>query len=79
MKILEQLWYHGLHPGEAKLSSDPQYLKRLNALLEDEEKLLKLLPEEAKEAFEKLNDSKEELAVTDRAKSSPQASAWAQG
>ena len=32
-----------------------------------EEKLLALLPDEVKEAYEKCTDSKEELAVTDRA------------
>ena len=68
MKILEQLWYDGLYPSEAKASSDPQYLKQLNTVLENEDKLLKMLPEEVREAYEKCADSKEELSVTDRAK-----------
>ena len=68
MKILEQLRYDGLYPGEAKNSSDPRYLKQLNAVLENEDKLLKMLPDEVKEAYEKCTDSKEELAVTDRAR-----------
>ena len=68
MTILAQLWYDGLYPSEAKASSDPQYLKQLNTVLENEDKLLKMLPDEVKEAYEKCTDSKEELAVTDRAR-----------
>lgn len=68
MKILEQLWYDGLHPSEIRLHSDGPYSAQLDAVIKDEEKLLKMLPEEAKEAFEKLNDSKEELAAADRSK-----------
>ena len=48
MKILEQLRFDGLYPGEAKNSSDPRHLKQLNAVIEDEDKLLKMLPEEVK-------------------------------
>ena len=68
MKILEQLWYDGLYPSEAKPSSDSRYLEQLAVVVEMEDKLLSLLPEEAKEAYEKCADSKEELSVTDRAK-----------
>lgn len=68
MKILEQLWYDGLYPSETRLHSDDPYSAQLDAVIKDEEKLLKMLPEEAKEAFEKLNDSKEELAAVDRSK-----------
>lgn len=67
MKILEQLWYDGLHPSEARLHSDSRYLKQLDTIIKEEEKLLQLLPDEAKEAYGNLSDSKEELAVTDRA------------
>ena len=67
MKILEQLWYDGLYPSEAKHSSDTRYLKQLAAVTEMEDKLLSILPEEAKEAYGKCADSKEELSVIDRA------------
>lgn len=67
MKILEHLWYDGLHPSEARINSDSRYLKQLAAVTEMEEKLLSLLPDELKEAYEKYTDSREELSVTDRA------------
>ena len=67
MKILEQLWYDGLHPSE-DLPLDRLCREYFDEITENEEKLLTLLPEEVKEAYEKCTDSKEELAVTDRAK-----------
>lgn len=67
MKILEQLWYDGLYPSETKLSSDPQHLKQVNILLEDEERLLKMLPDDAKEIYKKYTDSREELATIENA------------
>lgn len=67
MKILEQLWYDGLCPSETKLSSDLQHLKQMNILLEDEERLLKVLPDDVKEIYKKYTDSREELAAIDNA------------
>ena len=67
MKTLEQLWYDGLCPSETKLSSNLQHLKQLNILLEDEERLLKMLPDDAKEIYKKYTDSREELAAIDHA------------
>lgn len=67
MKILEQLWYDGLYPSETKLSSDSQSLKQINILLEDEERLLKMLSDDAKETYKKYIDSREELATIDNA------------
>ena len=66
MKILDQLWYDGFHPSE-NLSSDSQYKKHLKLVVENEDNLLSMLPDEAKEAYEKCTDSKEELSVTERA------------
>ena len=68
MKILEELWYNGLHPGEMKHSSDRSYKKYLDETIENEDKLLSLLPEEAKEAFKKFDDSREEMAAINRSK-----------
>ena len=67
MKILEKLWYDGLCPSETKLSSDLQHVKQMNILLEDEEMLLKMLPDDAKELYKKYTDSREELAAIDHA------------
>ena len=66
MKILEQLWYDGLHPSE-NLPSDSLCRKYLDEITEKEEKLLQMLPDEAKETYEKCTESKEELSVIDRA------------
>ena len=68
MKILEQLWYDGLYPNETKLPTDNRYLKQLDTVIESEDKLLSMLPDEAKETYENLTDSKEELSAVDRAK-----------
>lgn len=67
MKILDQLWYDGLYPSETKPSSDSRYLKQLAKVTEMEDKLLSLISEEAKEAYEKYTDSKEELSSINRA------------
>ena len=67
MKILEQLWYDGLRPSET-LTSDKSCKKHLAETVENEDKLLLMLPDDAKEIYEKYTDSREELAVTDRAK-----------
>ena len=67
MKILEQLWYDGLRPSET-LSLDSNYKKCLDLTVENEEKLLSMLSDEAKEVYEKFDDSREELSVTERAR-----------
>ena len=68
MKILDQLWYDGLYPSKTKPSSDSRYLKQLAAVTEKEDKLLSLISEGAKEAYEKYTDSRGELSAADRAK-----------
>ena len=67
MKILEQLWNNGLHPSETKLPSNSRYHKHLDTVTENEEKLLSMLSEEAKEAYKKYIDSREEMSATDNA------------
>lgn len=66
MKILEQLWYDGLRPSES-LTSDSDYKNHLYIVLENEDKFLSMLPEEVRETYEKLDSSREELSVTERA------------
>lgn len=66
MKILEQLWYNGLRPSES-LTTDSSYKKYLEETIENEDKLLQLLSEEAIQAYEKLDGSREGLSVTERA------------
>lgn len=68
MKILKQLWYEGLYPNDTKLPTDSRYLKQLDTVIKDEDKLLSMLPDEAKEVYEQYTDSREELSVTDRAR-----------
>lgn len=68
MKIIEELWYDGLHPSETKLHSDSSYRKHLEAVIKNDEKLRSMLSDEAKEVFEKFDESKEEMAAIDRSK-----------
>ena len=68
MKILEQLWHNGLCPSESLPSTDSSYRKHLNAVIKNDEKLRSMLSDEAKEVFEKFDESKEEMAAIDRSK-----------
>ena len=68
MKILEQLWYDGLRPSESLSTTDKLYRERLDLVVENEEKLLSMLPDEIKEAYENFSDSRVDLLVTERAK-----------
>ena len=68
MKILEQLWYNGLHPSESLSPTDKRYRECLDLVIENEEKLLSMLPDEIKEAYDKFTDSRVDLLVTERAK-----------
>lgn len=65
MKILEELWHKGLYPSETKRDTNVQYLKKLNFIEENREKLLAMLSDEGKEIFEKIMDSQTELSCMD--------------
>ena len=68
MKILEQLWHNGLCPSESLPPTDSSYHKHLDEVLKNDEKLRSMLSDEAKEVFEKFDESKEEMAAIDRSK-----------
>lgn len=68
MKILEQLWYDGLRPSELLSPTDKNYREHLDLVVENEEKLLSMLPDEVKEAYENFSDSRVDLLVTERAR-----------
>lgn len=61
MKILEELWYGNVMPGERSVEKGgrPWNLGRL--ILQNEEELKPLLSEKATEVLEKLRDSQSEL------------------
>ena len=65
MKILEELWHKGLSPSEAKRETNAQYVKQLNIIEKNREKLLSMLSDEGKELFEKIMDSQAELSCMD--------------
>lgn len=61
MKILEELWYRNLNPNEQDIKPGSQ-LHKLGALtVQNEEYLLPMLSEQAKEVYEKLRDCQSEL------------------
>ena len=68
MKILEQLWYNGLRPSESLSSTDSRYRKQLDLVVENEDKLLSMLPDEIKEVYENFSESRADLSVTERAR-----------
>lgn len=60
MKILEELWYGNVTPGERSVEKGGRLcLGRL--ILQNEEELAPLLSEKAKEVLEKLRDNQSEL------------------
>ena len=61
MKILEELWYGNVAPSERSVEKDSR-LWRLGKLIQrNEEELVPLLSEKAKEVLEKLRDNQSEL------------------
>lgn len=61
MKILEELWYGNVTPGERDAPRGSR-LHTLGALiLRSEEELMPLLSDKAKEIYEKLRDNQSEL------------------
>lgn len=56
MKILEELWYGNVTPGERGVEKDGRLWNLGRLILQNEEELAPLLSEKAKEVLEKLRD-----------------------
>ena len=57
MKILEELWYGNVTPGERGVEKDGRLWNLGRLILQNEEELAPLLSEKAKEVLEKLRDN----------------------
>lgn len=61
MKILEELWYGNVTPGERSVEKGGHLWNLGRLILQNEEELAPLLSEKAKEVLEKLRDNQSEL------------------
>ena len=61
MTILEELWYGNITPNERDVKPSSRIHKLGALIVRYEENLLPLLPESAKEIYEKLRDCQSEL------------------
>lgn len=61
MKILEELWYGNVTPGERSVEKVDRLWNLGKLILQNEEELAPLLSEKAKEVLEKLWDNQSEL------------------
>ena len=62
MKILEEFWYGNIEPAEYD-TSNPEYKKALQRVVQSEEKLLTTLTDEQKKLFTKYADCVREYQV----------------
>ncbi len=61
IKILEELWYGNVAPGERSVDKGDRLWNLGRLILQNEEELAPLLSEKAKEVLEKLRDNQSEL------------------
>ena len=61
MKILEEFWYGNIQPNERIISPDSRHAELLKVVVQNENKLVLLLSEEAKELFDKFTEAQSEL------------------
>ncbi len=61
MKILEEIWYGNVAPGERSVGRDSRIWNLGRLILQNEEELLPLLSEQAKAVLEKMQDNQSEL------------------
>lgn len=61
MKILEELWYGNVMPGERSVEKGGRLWNLGRLILQNEEELKPLLSEKATEVLEKLRDNQSEL------------------
>lgn len=62
MSILEELWFGNIGPNESKLSSNSEQYELVSLIVRHEESLMPMLPDEAKEVYEKLRECRSELS-----------------
>ena len=62
MKILDELWYGNILPFEYDMSANGRIHKLLELLTQNENELLPLISEEAKEVYDKLRGNQAELS-----------------
>ena len=61
MRVLEELWYGNVTPGEREVEKGGRMWNLGRLILQNEEELEPLLSEKAKEVLEKLRDNQTEL------------------
>lgn len=61
MKILEELWYGNINPNERDVKPGSRRHKLGVLIVRNEEELIAMLSEQAKEIYEKLRDCQSEL------------------
>ena len=62
MRILEDLWYGSIMPCVRKLTPDSKQYELTRYIARNEEALMSILPEQAKETYEKLKENQGELS-----------------
>ena len=66
MKILEEFWYGNIEPTEYDTSSCKEYMKLLELICRNEEKLQATMTDEQKELFSRYTDAvREHQMITD--------------
>ena len=62
MKILEEFWYGNIQPNEKSIPVGSKHAKLLQLVVQNEDALIPLLSEEAKEVFDKFRGAQDELS-----------------
>lgn len=62
MRILERLWHGDITPNARKLSPDSEQYEPTKYIARHEEALMSILPEQAKETYEKQKENQGELS-----------------
>lgn len=62
MKILEEFWYGNIQPNEKAIPLNSRHAKLLNLVVQNEDALIPLLSEGARELFGKFKDAQDELS-----------------
>ena len=61
MKIIDEIWYNGFTPNHLGRESSAQCRELCTLIERNEQELLPLLSDKAKEVFEKMKDNRSEL------------------
>lgn len=62
MKILEEFWYENIQPNVKSIPAGSRYAKLLQFVVQNEDALIPLLSEDAKEVFNKFREAQDELS-----------------